>query len=86
MLGTFSKYAVDNSVFHCLCAAHEIIAFGVDRNLFNGLAGMFGQDCVQTAASMGAFLLAAGAKGKRFALPNSRIMIHQPSGGTNGKD
>ena len=36
------------------------------------------------AASMGAFLLAAGAKGKRFALPNSRIMIHQPSGGTNG--
>ena len=36
------------------------------------------------SASMGAFLLAAGAKGKRFALPNSRIMIHQPSGGTNG--
>ena len=40
--------------------------------------------CVGMAASMGAFLLAAGAKGKRFALPNSRIMIHQPSGGTNG--
>ena len=36
------------------------------------------------AASMGAFLLAAGAKGKRFALPNSRIMIHQPSGGSQG--
>lgn len=39
--------------------------------------------CLGMAASMGAFLLAAGAKGKRFALPNSRIMIHQPSGGTN---
>lgn len=36
-------------------------------------------------ASMGAFLLSSGAKGKRFALPNSRIMIHQPSSGTNGK-
>ena len=40
--------------------------------------------CLGMAASMRAFLLAAGAKGKRFALPNSRIMIHQPSGGTNG--
>lgn len=40
--------------------------------------------CLGMAASKGAFLLAAGAKGKRFALPNSRIMIHQPSGGTNG--
>ena len=40
--------------------------------------------CLGTAASMGAFLLAAGAKGKRFALPNSRIVVHQPSGGTNG--
>ena len=40
--------------------------------------------CLGMAASMGAFLLAAGEKGKRFALPNSRIMIHQPSGGTNG--
>jgi ATP-dependent Clp protease protease subunit len=40
--------------------------------------------CVGQAASMGAFLLAAGAKGKRFALPNSRIMIHQPSGGFSG--
>ncbi len=40
--------------------------------------------CLGMAASMGAFLLAAGAKGKRFALPNSCIMIHQPSGGTNG--
>lgn len=40
--------------------------------------------CLGMAASMGAFLLAVGAKGKRFALPNSRIMIHQPSGGTNG--
>jgi ATP-dependent Clp protease protease subunit len=37
------------------------------------------------AASMGAFLLAAGEKGKRFALPNSEIMIHQPSGGTQGQ-
>ena len=41
--------------------------------------------CVGMAASMGAFLLAAGEKGKRFALPNSRIMIHQPSAGTQGK-
>ena len=37
------------------------------------------------AASMGAFLLAAGAKGKRYALPNSRVMIHQPSGGAQGQ-
>ena len=37
------------------------------------------------AASMGAFLLAAGAKGKRYALPNSDIMIHQPSGGAQGQ-
>ena len=37
------------------------------------------------AASMGAFLLAAGAKGKRFALPNSTVMIHQPSGGFSGQ-
>ena len=41
--------------------------------------------CMGIAASMGAFLLAAGARGKRFALPNSRIMIHQPSGGTQGQ-
>ena len=41
--------------------------------------------CIGLAASMGAFLLNAGAKGKRFALPNSEIMIHQPSGGTNGQ-
>jgi ATP-dependent Clp protease protease subunit len=41
--------------------------------------------CVGFAASMGAFLLAAGAKGKRFALPNSKIMIHQPLGGTQGQ-
>ncbi|MBR6801248.1 MAG: ATP-dependent Clp endopeptidase proteolytic subunit ClpP [Eubacteriaceae bacterium] len=41
--------------------------------------------CVGMAASMGAFLLAAGAKGKRYALPNSEIMIHQPSGGATGK-
>ncbi len=40
--------------------------------------------CVGMAASMGAFLLACGQKGKRFALPNSRIMIHQPSGGFEG--
>ena len=40
--------------------------------------------CVGMAASMGAFLLAAGEKGKRFALPNAEIMIHQPSGGTQG--
>jgi ATP-dependent Clp protease protease subunit len=41
--------------------------------------------CMGIAASMGAFLLAAGAKGKRHALPNARIMIHQPSGGAHGQ-
>ncbi|WP_101102882.1 ATP-dependent Clp endopeptidase proteolytic subunit ClpP [Macromonas bipunctata] len=41
--------------------------------------------CMGMAASMGAFLLAAGAKGKRFALPNSRVMIHQPLGGAQGQ-
>jgi len=40
--------------------------------------------CVGQAASMGAFLLSAGTKGKRYSLPNSRIMIHQPSGGSEG--
>ncbi|MBY0439028.1 MAG: ATP-dependent Clp endopeptidase proteolytic subunit ClpP [Burkholderiales bacterium] len=41
--------------------------------------------CIGQAASMGAFLLAAGAKGKRYCLPNSRVMIHQPSGGFQGQ-
>ena len=41
--------------------------------------------CIGMAASMGAFLLAAGAKGKRFALPNSEVMIHQPLGGMQGQ-
>jgi ATP-dependent Clp protease protease subunit len=41
--------------------------------------------CIGIAASMGAFLLAAGAKGKRYSLPNSRVMIHQPSGGAQGQ-
>ncbi len=41
--------------------------------------------CIGFAASMGAFLLAAGAKGKRFSLPNSKVMIHQPSGGSQGQ-
>ncbi|WP_343249526.1 ATP-dependent Clp endopeptidase proteolytic subunit ClpP [Diplocloster hominis] len=41
--------------------------------------------CVGMAASMGAFLLSGGAKGKRFALPNAEIMIHQPSGGAKGQ-
>jgi ATP-dependent Clp protease protease subunit len=41
--------------------------------------------CIGMAASMGAFLLAAGAKGKRFALPNARVMIHQPLGGAQGQ-
>jgi ATP-dependent Clp protease, protease subunit len=40
--------------------------------------------CIGQAASMGAFLLAAGARGKRFALPNSRMMLHQPAGGSRG--
>ncbi len=42
--------------------------------------------CVGMAASMGAFLLAGGTKGKRYALPNSEILIHQPSGGTQGQE
>ncbi len=42
-------------------------------------------NCLGMAASMGAFLLAGGAKGKRFALPNAEIMIHQPSGGAQGQ-
>ena len=41
--------------------------------------------CIGMAASMGAFLLSSGAKGKRFALPNAEVMIHQPSGGTQGQ-
>ena len=41
--------------------------------------------CVGMAASMGAFLLAAGAKGKRYCLPNAEVMIHQPSGGASGQ-
>ena len=41
--------------------------------------------CVGMAASMGAFLLSAGAKGKRYALPNSEVMIHQPLGGAEGQ-
>jgi ATP-dependent Clp protease protease subunit len=41
--------------------------------------------CTGMAASMGAFLLAAGARGKRFSLPNSKVMIHQPSGGSQGQ-
>ena len=41
--------------------------------------------CMGMAASMGAFLLAAGAKGKRFILPNAEVMIHQPSGGAQGQ-
>lgn len=41
--------------------------------------------CMGLAASMGSFLLAAGAKGKRFSLPNARVMIHQPSGGARGQ-
>jgi ATP-dependent Clp protease, protease subunit len=41
--------------------------------------------CIGQAASMGAFLLSAGTKGKRYSLPNSRIMIHQPSGGAQGQ-
>jgi ATP-dependent Clp protease protease subunit len=41
--------------------------------------------CIGQACSMGSFLLSAGAKGKRYCLPNSRVMIHQPSGGTQGQ-
>jgi ATP-dependent Clp protease protease subunit len=41
--------------------------------------------CIGQAASMGSFLLAAGTKGKRFSLPNSRVMVHQPSAGFKAK-
>ena len=41
--------------------------------------------CIGMAASMGAFLLSSGAKGKRLALPNAEVMIHQPSGGAKGQ-
>ena len=41
--------------------------------------------CIGMAASMGAFLLSSGAKGKRYALPNAEVMIHQPSGGAQGQ-
>lgn len=56
MLGTFSKYAVNNSVFNRLGAAHEIITFCINRDLFNGLTGMFGKNRVQTAAQFQDFL------------------------------
>src|ERR1700678_298712 len=42
--------------------------------------------CIGQAASMGSLLLTAGAKGKRFALPNARVMVHQPSGGAQGQE
>ena len=52
---------------------------------FNTLNLMFKQFVSAMAASMGSFLLAAGAKGKRFALPNAEVMIHQPLGGAQGQ-
>ena len=52
---------------------------------FLGVRGYFSTLCIGQAASMGAFLLAAGEKGKRFTLPNSRVMIHQPMGGFQGQ-
>ena len=50
-----------------------------------GFCNFYTTICVGLAASMGAFLLAAGARGKRKALPNAEIMIHQPSGGARGQ-
>ena len=51
----------------------------------NYIKGDVASICIGMAASMGAFLLSGGTKGKRFALPNSEIMIHQPSGGARGQ-
>ena len=48
-------------------------------------SGFVGKGCVGQASSMGSLLLTAGTKGKRYSLPNSRIMIHQPSGGAQGQ-
>ena len=56
-----------------------------DTHLYiNSPGGDVETTCIGQAASMGAFLLASGAENKRFALPNSRIMLHQPSGGSRG--
>jgi ATP-dependent Clp protease, protease subunit len=55
------------------------------RDTMNFIKPAVSTVCVGQAASMGAMLLAAGAKGKRIALPNARIMIHQPSGGSRGQ-
>ena len=54
-------------------------------DIMNKIKAPINTICMGMAASMGAFLLAAGAKGKRLALPNSDIMIHQPSGGAQGQ-
>ena len=70
-------YLVDETVLGSLCRSHDVVALGVTLDYLKRLSGM--------AASMGAFLLSSGAKGKRFALPNSEIMIHQPLGGMQGQ-
>ena len=56
-----------------------------DKDISLYINSQGGSICVGMAASMGAFLLSSGAKGKRYALPNSEIMIHQPLGGTKGQ-
>ena len=77
--------AIDNALGFGTAAETGISVAGWSGSL--GLVALFGVMfiCIGLAASMGAFLLAAGTKGKRLALPNAEIMIHQPSAGTQGK-
>ena len=77
--------AIDNALGFGTAAETGISVAGWSGSL--GLVALFGVMfiCIGLAASMGAFLLAAGTKGKRLALPNAEIMIHQPSAGTKGK-
>ena len=79
------KGSRDKTLYCSFCgkSQHEV------KKLIAGPSVFICDECIDLcngmAASMGAFLLAAGAKGKRFALPNSRVMIHQPLGGAQGQ-
>ena len=66
------------------CSQDPLIFFGITEAM-QYIKCDVATICVGMAASMGAFLLSAGTKGKRMALPNSEIMIHQPSAGTQGQ-
>ena len=67
---------------HQVVVLQQVLLFMIQFNILNR---MFKTICIGMAASMGSFLLAAGAKGKRFALPNAEVMIHQPLGGAQGQ-